>query len=516
MKFFNRIVMTGIGLLPVINTAAESSVDSLKSVIETAMHLRNSPARDTSICRAYLDWGEQVYLSNPDTALILWQRAKVIARKNLKANQLTVILKKKYLSSLADALNNIGAIYNYKGNIAKGLEYYFSSLKIQKELGIQEEIATCLNNIGFTYNSFGNIAKGLEYYHKSLKLYEEAGDKSGEATSLNNIGYVYKSQGDIAKGLEYYQKSLKISEEIGDKEGVATCLNNIGVTYNNQGDEKKGLEYYQKSLKLYEEIGHKYGAASAMNNIGSIYRDQGNTQKALEYYQKSLKIEEELEDIIGVASSFHNIGAIFLYMGDIALAKKYAQKSMKLAAELGFPDDIKRPANLLSEIDRKEGNYKQALEMYELFIQMRDSINNEQTQKATIRQQTKYEFEKAQLVKEQEERELARIESEKTSRRDNLQYSVIVIVIVIVFSLILFLTRVNISVRLLEGLIFFSFLIFFEFLLVLADPYIDNWSGGAPGIKLLFNAAVAALIFPLHSLFESKLKNRLIKAKHKS
>ena len=30
-------------------------------------------------------------------------------------------------------------------------------------------------------------------------------------------------------------------------------------------------------------------------------------------------------------------------------------------------------------------------------------------------------------------------------------------------------------------------------------------------MKLLFNAAIAALIFPLHSLFEEKLKGRLTK-----
>jgi len=62
-----------------------------------------------------------------------------------------------------------------------------------------------------------------------------------------------------------------------------------------------------------------------------------------------------------------------------------------------------------------------------------------------------------------------------------------------------------------EGLVFFVFLIFFEFLLVLADPYIENWSGGVPGIKLLFNATIAAMVFPLHFVFENSLKRRLSK-----
>ena len=69
--------------------------------------------------------------------------------------------------------------------------------------------------------------------------------------------------------------------------------------------------------------------------------------------------------------------------------------------------------------------------------------------------------------------------------------------------------RVNIPTRVAEGLIFFTFLLFFEFLLVLLDPQIETYSGGEPAYKLLFNAVLAGLIFPLHSFFESKLKNRI-------
>ena len=76
---------------------------------------------------------------------------------------------------------------------------------------------------------------------------------------------------------------------------------------------------------------------------------------------------------------------------------------------------------------------------------MRDSINNEETQKATIRQQTKYEFEKAQLVKEQEAKEVLRLETEVTSRRDNLQYSIILVAILAVFGMVLALGKVSVS-----------------------------------------------------------------------
>ena len=149
--------------------------------------------------------------------------------------------------------------------------------------------------------------------------------------------------------------------------------------------------------------------------------------------------------------------------------------------------------------------------MYELHIQMRDSIKNEATQKAVIRQQTKYEFEKAQLIKEQELKEVNRKLQEKVTRRNNLQYSMIFLGILLVFGLILSLGFVKMSTTIAEGLIFFAFLLLFEFLLVLADPYTDSWTGGEPMYKLLLNALLAGCIFPAHAFFERTLKKRLVK-----
>ena len=504
----------------------QRAIDSLTTVIREAKH-------DTSTAAAYVELSDILYISYLDTVIPLCIKAKEISERNL-AQGPPPTLKKKYLLTLASALNNIGYIYGEKGEIQKQSEYYHKSLKIYEEIGNKKGIAVSLNNIGYIYENQGDIPKGLEYYHKSLKIQEEIDDKKGIAGSLNNIGYIYKNQGDIPKGLEYYHKSLKIQEEIGNKKGIAGSLNNIGMIYNNQGvaateasakEEHftKALEYFHKSLKIREEIGDKNGIATSLNNIGYIYRNQGDIPKGLEYYHKSLKIYEELGDKKGIAISLNNIGVIELERGALTSALNYGMRGLEIAREIGSPRRISMSSRLMSKVAKKQGNlttdpvlrqarFQEALEMYELHILMRDSIKNEETQKASIRQQTKYEFEKAQLVKEQEEKEAARIIAEETSRRDNLQYSVILIAILVLFGGVLSLGFINVSEKMAEGIIFFSFLILFEFLLVLADPYIENWSDGAPGIKLLFNAGIAALIFPAHAFFESRLKGRLVKS----
>ena len=378
-------------------------------------------------------------------------------------------------TSLAGAINNIGVIYNHKGDIPKTLEYYNKSLKILEELDEKKGIAVCLNNIGYVYYNKGDISKTLDYYHKSLNLLEDLGDKKEIATSLNNIGAVYDQQRNIPKALDYYHKSLKLREKIGDKQGMAASLNNIGVIYDNQRDIPEALEYYTKSLKLREKLGDKKGLSESLNNIGNIYDDQGNIQKALDYYTKSLKLREKLGDKQGIAESLNNIGNVFDKHGNIPKAMEYykkglelreelgekkglaeslksiggiylkqhnlveaqyyVEKSLKIARELGYPTNIRNAANLLSQVYEKQASSPQtsllrkselgleALAMYQLFVSMSDSVNSEESKKASAQQHAKYEYEKQKAIDDAEHEKLIAIEKEAKAKQKVITYA---------------------------------------------------------------------------------------------
>src|ERR1035437_1676184 len=193
--------------------------DSIQKVLITAKS-------DTTLAAAYVALTEELYLSNIDTVLPLCNKAiQIIDSKLAKSNDAE---KKSFLTTKANALNNMGFVYKEQGNITKALEWYHESLKIREDIGDKRGIANSLSNIGRIYHNRGDIPKALDCYNKSLKTQNEIGDKQGIAVSLTNIGFIYFNQGDIQKALEWYHKSLKISEEIGDKEGVAISLGNIG------------------------------------------------------------------------------------------------------------------------------------------------------------------------------------------------------------------------------------------------------------------------------------------------
>ncbi len=149
------------------------------------------------------------------------------------------------------------------------------------------------------------------------------------------------------------------------------------------------------------------------------------------------------------------------------------------------------------------------MEHYKQYSTLKDSVFNEEKSKDIGKLEAKHEFEMVEMERKRIEEEQARILSEKINRRNLLQYSGALIFIVCLLIAITFSGKLNIPVRFVEGIIFFTFLLLFEFILVYLDHFIENLTGGEPAYKLLINAGLAALFFPLHSLAETKMKQRL-------
>ncbi|MBI5542078.1 MAG: tetratricopeptide repeat protein [Bacteroidia bacterium] len=342
-----------------------------------------------------------------------------ISAKNLKSTNNNE--RKFFLSCYAVALNNFGYLYEKQGDIFNAFECFNKSLPIQYENHDTIGMAGSLLNLGMIFRQQGNIPKALEYYHRALKLQIKINNKSGIATSYNNIGFVYDSQGEYLKAFEYYNKALNINKEIDDKVSIAICYSNIAFLYNSQSElfftgskterMKKGhikaIEYLNNAIKLQEEVGDKEGIASSMNSLGNLYETYGDPfctettaicyeqgqQKALDCYIKALELREEINNKVGIAISYESLSSLMLKQNKINESFKYANLSLKVAKELGFPENIKDAAILLKNIHEKRGEYKNAIEMYELYIQMRDSIVNHENKKAIYKKQFQIEYE---------------------------------------------------------------------------------------------------------------------------
>ena len=425
-----------------------------------------------------------------------------------------------YKKLYSGALNNKGIEAINAGNYDVATEFLLQSLELDKELNRKAGGAYTLLNLGFVYENQGMIQKGLQSYAEALTVLEELNDSMGMMGALNNIGYIYDIQKQYDIALEQYQRALEIAKRREINWVIANTMNNIGSVYESTNRLKEGIDFCEKALVIRREIKDMEGVAQSLNNVGSQYeklyvqrteKEDTLLYKAIDYYYESLKIREEINDVKLIGHTYNSLSSASFKLGNIEEALEFAKTGLEYAIKMTSPAIERNSSLSLYNIYKKKGEYQQSLSYYENYIVLRDSLVNEKNQKASIRQQTKYEFEKKQLIKEQEDKEMARIKEEQINRRNNLQYSLIFLSILLFFGLVLSLGFIKVSPTIAEGLIFFAFLLLFEFVLVLADPYVDQLTGGEPLYKLLFNAVLAGLIFPLHAFFEATLKTRLIK-----
>ncbi|MBL4657402.1 MAG: tetratricopeptide repeat protein [Flavobacteriales bacterium] len=468
-----------------------SQIDSLENIL-------NGNMDDSTRMQCLLDLSRSYLYKNTDTAHTIAKAAYQFAKSLDDRTGMAVA-------------NNKAGIANYiMGDYLSAQKEWSESLAHYEALDNRERVAGILGNIGVVYRNQGDYPKALEYFLRAQTMYEELDLKGDIAINLGNIGGLYWSQGEFDKPIKYFFEALEIDRELGNENGICRHLGNIGLVYIDKLEYMKALEYLLQALEMAEKLENENAISRNLGNLATVCHDMKRFDEALEYYMRAQEMYGKLglkkDQAIGASS----IGSLRFDQGNFKEAERYTLNSLALSMDVGSLDDIKEAHKQLSRIYEKMGQGELALHNYKLFANAKDSLFNEDRSKEIGKLEAKHEFETAELERKRAEEEQAQKEAETTSRRDNLQYSGILIFLVLIFAGIFMLGRVSIPVRLAEGMIFFSFLLFFEFTLVLLDPYIEMYSSGAPAIKLGFNAVLAAMIFPLHALFEGKIKQRIV------
>ncbi len=384
---------------------------SQKSYLDSLWHVWSDEKQpDTSRLNAIYDFAWEGYLSNqPDSAYYF-------------SKAMLSFSKKKGLKKYEAKANNLQGTYFYNtGDYTRSMESNIKSLDLMKEINDKKGIAAALSNIGVLYKIQGDLTKAIDFYSQSLKIKEELGDQKGIGVSYNNIGSIYNSLGDCTRALYYFNEGLKIWEKLGDKKGIAGILNNIGMAQLAQKDYVKALESYDRSLKLRQEIDDKPGIAKAFGSIGSLYFSQKEYEKAIDYCNRCLELNIEVQDKQGQAIAYVNLGSIYLAQKDYPKAILYLNRGLKLSQDIGAVMETQSASDNLYSVYKLIGKNKEALEMHELFVLMRDSISSDQSKKEIVRQEFKYQYEKkaaADSVKATEEKKVveAQFKQEQTQR----------------------------------------------------------------------------------------------------
>lgn len=299
-----------------------------------------------------------------------------------------------------------------------------------------------LRHLGSAYSGLGScnyengdIILAIEQWQLGLNHYEKAKDTVGIATIVNNLGVSYMGLGELNKSLEFFNKSYLLAEKSASKADLAQIVNNIGFIYMKKNSLDTALSYYKKGQILAEESGSTHSLAESINHIGYVYKLKSQYKEALTNYQKSLSLRESISDQKGISNSLNNIANCYIELKQYASALPNAKRSLEIGQTIGNVERIRQAAFSLKTIHENTGNYKDALKMYDLYIQMRDSTMNESTRNEGLKKNLKYEFEKRELLLKEEQTRREALKDQKRTYYTSFTFILLILLSVLFYSL---------------------------------------------------------------------------------
>lgn len=297
--------------------------------------------------------------------------------------------------------------------------------------------ATAFINKGYIEHQRGEIEKAVKHYLEGIRFFEKANHLTGMAISYNNIGSLFRAQKQEQKALEYFQSALITFRKLNDSVNIASSLQNIATVHLEHNEFAEAERMLMESKRIYEHVNDPMAKANLYSNIGALYNFKYafyNTKnhpkdsldlylrKMNEYILACIQIQKKGNFKRGLAMTYKNYASNLNILGKNDEALSYLDKSYKISTEIGFVRGLKAAALLYSRIYKLKNNFKDAVKFMKIYVQMRDSLSNQENRTVSMKEQMQYEYEKKSATDSIKNAELDKIiESKKSAQQAKIE-----------------------------------------------------------------------------------------------
>ena len=324
-------VLPGVeNLVDRANEMRNSNPDQAMQLAAMAMNEARRENHIPSIARVYRFTGVLNFMTGDletaarqfDSAIILYEKVKDD-------------------KGIAASLNNLGVIYQERGEYPRAIGCFDKSVRIKLDLGDTAGASSGMINTGTIYSYMGNNGKALQIFNDVLRIASANRDTARIIDVKINMGTVFINDKMPDKALEVLLEAVSLSKKTFDNYSLAYCYNNIGGVYQNTRQDIKAINYFSQALALRDDLGDVAGMATTLDNLGKMYTRLGEYDKALGYFFQALKNNQQLEDKRSTAICLNSIGELLMKKHDFHGAIGYFTKAVSIARDLALRQEIR-------------------------------------------------------------------------------------------------------------------------------------------------------------------------------
>ncbi|MGC4023351.1 MAG: tetratricopeptide repeat protein [Cyclobacteriaceae bacterium] len=270
----------------------------------------------------------------------------------------------------------IGELFQEWGVPEKALSYYQSALKFH--LKDDETKMFLIEHLAEVYHSLNENNQSLQMYFQLLQISKSSSNNLKTISTLQKIASIYYQTNDLENSLKYNLQILEINRQLNDTINTASSLNIIGNHYKDLNNISKALEYYQKALATNQQAPKNSQRdnriVTNLINIGVIYQSRGDFRNAIKNFNDALNLKKEKGTPVEIAVMNNYLASLYLLQGDFAEAESRTNDAIALLTGTDNKKMLATNYRRLSDIYAKQGSYEKALESYQTYSLLKDSL----------------------------------------------------------------------------------------------------------------------------------------------
>lgn len=266
----------------------------------------------------------------------------------------------KSINSLLTVYNNLGNIYNNKGQYDKAIQYRILALKMAEQQNLKNWIVNLYVSISYDYHDFENYQKGIDYGKKALQIYRN--DKNAKPKNFHS------------------------------------ALNAIAINYDDWNKPEQAIYYHKLNLK-YVKGKDTILLQNTFNNLGNTLLKQKKFTEAKKWILRSKKIidfKAKSGDNVdyNYATCYTNLATIATELNQFEDAEKYFNLALKYSKKSKTAEKLRDYYYQKSIYNKKRNNLSETIKEQDNYIKLRDSIYTVERNEALAEMETKYQTEK--------------------------------------------------------------------------------------------------------------------------
>ncbi|WP_157638064.1 ATP-binding protein [Flexithrix dorotheae] len=247
------------------------------------------------------------------------------------------------------ALEKAGICAEKSENNDEAITIYSKLLYHYKTTGNTDWVESALKNLINAFNRGNHYKNALDYNYELLEVYFAKKDSSGLANTYNNLGYNYSRLNEHQNALGAYQLALNLDKKRNEENRHPNTLVNIGISYQNLGDQNRAVLSLKEAYKIRIQKNHYGEAGRILNIIAQIYLKNKDSYNALNYNSDAIAIAKKGDNLQVLVQAYLTQSQIYQNLNEYEKALEYYQSYFQLGDSL-----LMAEKNALAASEQKE------------------------------------------------------------------------------------------------------------------------------------------------------------------